>query len=148
MDKRPLDANGKPDFESIRAIDTDLFNKHLTQLLEGKKGNNAYNELIRCAIGAYCHFKSSYNLARFIVWKKDIYQNKEKLLELLQDESQLTKTIYGLISKDAKICFEMTNHYYYNANLLLYKLCNLTEIEEVVKNYKEDYGKTVSSNRR
>ena len=37
MDKRALDANGKPDFESIRAIDTDLFNKHLTQLLDGKK---------------------------------------------------------------------------------------------------------------
>ena len=39
MDKRPLDKNGKPDFESINAIDTDLFNKHLTQLLEGKKVN-------------------------------------------------------------------------------------------------------------
>ena len=37
MDKRPLDKNGKPDFESINAVDTDLFNKQLTQLLEGKK---------------------------------------------------------------------------------------------------------------
>lgn len=39
MDKRPLDKNGKPDFESINAVDTDLFNKQLTQLLEGKKVN-------------------------------------------------------------------------------------------------------------
>ena len=39
IDKRALDKNGKPDFESIRAIDTDLFNKQLTQLLEGKKVN-------------------------------------------------------------------------------------------------------------
>ena len=37
VDKRPLDKNGKPDFESIRAVDTDLFNKQLTQLLDGKK---------------------------------------------------------------------------------------------------------------
>ena len=37
LDKRPLDENGRPDFESISAIDTDLFNKNLTQLLEGKK---------------------------------------------------------------------------------------------------------------
>ena len=37
LDKRPLDKDGKPDFESIRAVDTDLFNKQLTQLLEGKK---------------------------------------------------------------------------------------------------------------
>ena len=32
MDKRPLDKNGKPDFESINAIDTDLFNKQISDL--------------------------------------------------------------------------------------------------------------------
>lgn len=37
LDKRPLDEDGKPDLESIRALDTDLFNKNLSQLLEGKK---------------------------------------------------------------------------------------------------------------
>lgn len=37
MDKRPLDANGKPDFESVKALDIDLFNKQLSELLEGKK---------------------------------------------------------------------------------------------------------------
>ena len=37
MEKRPLDKNGKPDFESIRALDVDLFNKNLTDLLAGKK---------------------------------------------------------------------------------------------------------------
>ena len=39
LDKRPLDENGKPDFESVRALDIDLFNKNLTDLLEGKKVN-------------------------------------------------------------------------------------------------------------
>lgn len=37
MDKRVLDENGKPDFESVRALDIELFNKNLTQLLEGKR---------------------------------------------------------------------------------------------------------------
>ena len=37
MDKRVLDKNGKPDFESIRAIDIDLFNKNLEDLLDGKE---------------------------------------------------------------------------------------------------------------
>ena len=32
---RPLDENGKPDFESIRALDLELFNEHMTTLLEG-----------------------------------------------------------------------------------------------------------------
>ena len=39
LDKRPLDANGNPDFESIRAIDVALFNKNLSDLLEGKRVN-------------------------------------------------------------------------------------------------------------
>ena len=37
LDKRPLDEEGKPDLESIRALDTSLFNKNLSQLLEGKR---------------------------------------------------------------------------------------------------------------
>ena len=37
LDQRVLDGNGNPDFESIAAIDTDLFNKNLTDLLNGKK---------------------------------------------------------------------------------------------------------------
>ena len=39
IDKRALDENGKPDFESIKAIDVELFNKNLNDLLEGKKVN-------------------------------------------------------------------------------------------------------------
>ena len=39
MNKRPLDENGKPDFESIRALDIELFNKNLSDLLDGKKVN-------------------------------------------------------------------------------------------------------------
>ena len=39
LDKRLLDENGKPDFESVKALDINLFNKNLTQLLEGKKVN-------------------------------------------------------------------------------------------------------------
>ena len=39
LDKRALDANGNPDFESINALDVDLFNKNLSDLLEGKRVN-------------------------------------------------------------------------------------------------------------
>lgn len=39
ISKRVLDENGKPDFESVRALDIDLFNKNLTDLLDGKKVN-------------------------------------------------------------------------------------------------------------
>lgn len=36
-DKTPLDEYGKPDFESLYALDLDLFNKQLNDLLQGKE---------------------------------------------------------------------------------------------------------------
>ena len=36
-DNTPLDANGKPDYESIRAIDVKLFNNQMEKLLKGTK---------------------------------------------------------------------------------------------------------------
>ena len=64
LDKRPLDANGNPDFESIRAIDIDLFNKNLSDLLEGKNVNlPTYN----FAIG-----KREYNNNYLQLGEKDI----------------------------------------------------------------------------
>ncbi len=35
-DKTPLDKNGEPDFESLNAIDVELFNKHLLKLINGE----------------------------------------------------------------------------------------------------------------
>lgn len=52
------------------------------------------------------------------------------MLDCVEKEYKLTKLIYELISKDAKIGFEMTNHYYYNANLLLEKMLNLLSLKE------------------
>ena len=36
-DATPLKPNGEPDFESLRAVDTNLFNRHLSRLLNGEK---------------------------------------------------------------------------------------------------------------
>lgn len=36
-EKTPLDEDGKPDFEHIQALDLDLLNNHLLDLLDGKK---------------------------------------------------------------------------------------------------------------
>lgn len=36
-DETPLNENGKPDFESLRAIDTKLFNNQIAKLLKGNK---------------------------------------------------------------------------------------------------------------
>jgi len=36
-DKTPLDSEGKPDFEALEAIDLELFNTHLTKLIQGEE---------------------------------------------------------------------------------------------------------------
>jgi len=37
MDERPLDEHGKKDLESLAALDTELFNQHLTALINGEE---------------------------------------------------------------------------------------------------------------
>lgn len=36
-DQTPLDENGEPDFEALEAIELDLFNEHLTKLIQGSE---------------------------------------------------------------------------------------------------------------
>ena len=81
LDKRPLDKNGNPDFESIKAIDVALFNKNLSDLLEGKRVNlPTYN----FALG-----KREYNKNYLQLGDKDIIIIEG--LHALNDE--LTKSI-------------------------------------------------------
>jgi hypothetical protein len=63
----------------------------------------------------------------------DFEGNKDLLKNILESELQLTKELYKLITEDAKIGFEMTNHYYYNENLLFYKMINLKNLENELK---------------
>lgn len=94
-------------------------------LLEDIDGNSAVKEFISCARACYCHFLSAYNLAAFSKYKLKLEENRQVLLDLIESEKQVTKTLYNLISNDTKIGFEMTNHYYYCGNTLLEKLLNL-----------------------
>ena len=86
LDKRDLDKDGKPDFESVNALDIELFNKNLTDLLDGKKVNlPTYNFLLA---------KREYNNNFLQLGEKDIIIVEG--LHALNDE--LTKSI----SKDRK----------------------------------------------
>lgn len=116
---------------------TNLWQKGI-DLLKSKEGNFAYKELLNCAIGAYCHFESSLNLCVFSKLKPNIKKNKNILLECVESEERITRMMYELIKRDAKIGFEMTNHYYYNENLLLYKLLNLKTCKEEITSLKMD----------
>ncbi len=102
------------------------------KLIEGCNGNPAFEEFKRCALGGYVQFKSAENLSVFTQLKGDIKANKDKLILCLNSEEKLTQTLLKLMSEDAKIGFEMTNHYFYNKNLLLEKLVLIQELKKQV----------------
>lgn len=89
--------------------------------LENIESNTATKEFISCAKAAFIHFKSALNLAKFSKYKSDLQANGEILKDCLESELKITKELYKIILTDAKIGFEMTNHYYYDENLLLEK---------------------------
>ncbi len=98
------------------------------RLLE-RAGNAAYEELKRYAEGAYIQCKSAENLAKFARFKRD----GGDVAPIIQSEMDLTASLLKLISEDAKIGFEMTNHYFYNRNLLLEKECELIKMFSEIK---------------
>ena len=98
--------------------------------LQGKSGNELFAEYNRMAKASYAHFYSAYLHAEFVALKKDVSDNAEKIKEILKAEYENTLNLYELFSEDAKIGFEMTNHYYYTPSALIEKLINLKELEE------------------
>ena len=103
------------------------------ELLRSVQGNELFEELKRCAEGAYIHFRSAGLLAEFSLLKRDIPRNRERLIACAEEEMRLTRALYRLVCEDAKIGFEMTNHYYYTPALLIEKTLCLEEILEELK---------------
>ncbi len=102
-------------------------------LLVPDEKNAAYHELCRVARACYIHFASARNLAVWTKYKLEPKKNRESLILALENERTLTCELLSLIAQDARIGFEMTNHYFYNENLLLAKLLNLDELEQCLK---------------
>ncbi len=102
------------------------------KLLKDVSGNTQFEECKRMAEGAYIHVKSALNWANFVKYKGDLQKNRAKLLQIVSEEEEITRRLYELISTDAKIGYEMSNHYFYNANLLLEKLLNVTELKNIL----------------
>lgn len=103
-------------------------------LLEKENGNANFEELKRCALACNAHFESARNLATLALAKRGGL-DKAAVERCIDNEMQATKAVYELICADAKIGFEATNHYYYNENLLLEKLLNLTYLKKELQNF-------------
>ena len=60
--------------------------------------------------------------------KTDVAGNAEQIADILKKEHENVTDLLQLVAKDAKIGFEMTNHYYYTPLTLIEKLLNVNEM--------------------
>ena len=97
-------------------------------LLDGVKGNAAFDEFARFAEVIYVNIKSmllqvDYNIAR----EGD---DQAAILRLLDEETALARRLYQLAAGDARIGYEASNHYYFTQNNFLEKFINLSCLKE------------------
>lgn len=95
--------------------------------LKGRYKKNL-EELYRFALVTYCHFKATSNAIDFIILRRDLKANKDKLISILENEILLAKRVGICQCEDARIAFEATNHYYYTPALLQEKILNCNDL--------------------
>jgi len=121
----------------------EVFEQQINKLCDGwEKGldiinsidDNSYNinNLKTMAEACYVQFKSTQLQLQFALIK-NITNNEDKKEKLIEEELQLTINMYKIISKDCRIGYEPSNHYYFNENILLEKIINLKYLLEKLK---------------
>lgn len=134
------------DLESWRAIYSEaIFEEQFKKLTEGwKEGLEIlksaeekipieilakFIDLKNVAEAAYCHLRSTYMQICFVRARDENSMNE--ILQILDEEVELAKTLHDIVIKDSRIGFEASNHYFYTLNDLKEKVLNC----EYLKNY-------------
>jgi len=97
-------------------------------ILSRKNGNKNFEELKTMGLAAFVMFSCAENIAEIALSRNR--NNSVKLKKCYKKQYELTKNLYLLICKDARIGFEMTNHYYYDENLLLERMYEANELAQ------------------
>jgi hypothetical protein len=97
----------------------------------------AFEDECRVAEAAAIHFRSVANQARFVharravaaaITADEAAPHIDSLESLLKEESQLARRLYRIQSRDSRIGFEASNHYYYVPVDLLEKILNCRDL--------------------
>lgn len=91
-------------------------------------------ELKICAEVAYIHFKADYLQTKFSHHKRNIPLYKEEILEILEEEEDITKRLLTFVEQMPSIGFETSNHYFYNERNLVEKILQTQAMKQDLKN--------------
>lgn len=89
----------------------------------------AARELYLGVKGALLQYEAALNHATFTMMKRAGFPDVRAAIRLADAEADCVRRLYKLVSSDARMGFEATNHYYYNENTLLLKLVNLDRVK-------------------
>ncbi len=105
----------------------------------------AFEDLLSVSWGAYYHFRSTYLQISFVRLRErlqqadDIQERTEitaSLMDVIEGEIQLAKSLHDIVRKDSRIGFEASNHYYYTLQDLREKVVNCEYIRKSLKTVK------------
>lgn len=92
----------------------------------------AFDDLMRVAEAAGCHFRTTYLQILFIRLRDESRTPEilERLNGILDEEIELARTLLRIMRCDSRIGFEASNHYYYTENALVEKILNCDQVRK------------------
>ncbi|MDW7659298.1 MAG: hypothetical protein SCM11_19195, partial [Bacillota bacterium] len=89
-----------------------------------------FDEMLRLAEAALCHFASTMNQIRFVMHRDDWLENRQDsdrqaMLAIIEAERDIVLQMISLRKVDSRLGYESSNHYYYTLQDLAEKLLNL-----------------------
>ena len=103
------------------------------KILRTMQGNPAAAETLLFAEAAYLHFEADLLQTEFSYYKRKENFNAERLLKITRRALRATKELMLLQSRDARIGYEASNHYFYNKRTLTEKIVNCKNIIRELK---------------
>lgn len=102
------------------------------EILSTREGENAdFDDMLRMARAALCHFQSAYNHACFVMAREE--GDQTAMLQAIHAEREGVRRLIDLRKSDSRIGYEASNHYFYTLAGLAEKLVNLNWVEENLK---------------
>ncbi|OGV36564.1 MAG: hypothetical protein A2020_10195 [Lentisphaerae bacterium GWF2_45_14] len=119
-------------FESQFAKLCEKWEKGLDELKKAREFVSSENlsnfiDLENVSEAAFCHFKSTLNQIRFV--RKRNSGRVDGIQELIDDEINITERLLAVVSRDSRVGFEASNHYYYTRNDLIEKILNCLDMK-------------------
>lgn len=116
----------------LMQTEEDTLRREGVEILSTREGeSDDFDDMLRMARAALCHFQSAYNHACFVMAREE--GDQTAMLQAIHAEREGVRRLIDLRKSDSRIGYEASNHYFYTLAGLAEKLVNLNWVEENLK---------------